>query len=320
MAETTKIEWADATFNGWIGCTKVSPACANCYAATYGNRFGVKWGKGNPRRRTSEAKWREPIAWNRKAEREGTRPRVFCSSLADWLDDEVPARWLADLLALIARTPALTWMLLTKRPELWRARIGAALADPSPDEPDRAGFERCLREWLDGTAHPKNVWIGCTAEDQKRADERLAHLVAIPAEIRFLSCEPLLGPIYLSKMKVRCGRCFLFADNTIGGGHTLLGPRDGHHGVHWIIAGGESGPGARPSHPDWFRSLRNQAQLHRAAFHFKQWGEWGDGELHERWTDDLGHEAVDDTNGCQRVGKKVAGREIDGRTWDEFPQ
>jgi protein gp37 len=160
MAETTNIEWATSTFNGWIGCTKVSPACRGCYAADYGHRFGVEWGKGKPRRRTSEGKWREPLTWNRKAAREGTRPRVFCSSLADWLDDEVPAEWLADLLSLVAETPHLDWLLLTKRPHLWRERLDAAL--------DACGLasqcrcqERCFcdartvaRLWLDGDPPP----------------------------------------------------------------------------------------------------------------------------------------------------------------------
>src|SRR5581483_1094173 len=157
MSENTKIEWCDHTFNPWMGCTKVSPGCANCYAETMmDHRYGkVRWGKGKPRQRTSSANWKLPLKWNKKLSYRCTscgtvfpdseleevlgwecldcntvcspvRPRVFCASLADWLDDEVPIEWLADLLALIYSTPNLDWLLLTKRPQNWATRMDAA--------------------------------------------------------------------------------------------------------------------------------------------------------------------------------------------------
>lgn len=136
--KNTNIEWCDHTFNPWIGCTKVSPGCAHCYAETRDKRFtgGIHWGRGAPRNRTSPSNWNEPIKWNNGAaklaancsqafEYPSRRPRVFCASLADWLDDEVPIKWLADLLDLIRDTPNLDWLLLTKRPQNWEKRMGS---------------------------------------------------------------------------------------------------------------------------------------------------------------------------------------------------
>lgn len=264
------IGWTDHTFNPWIGCTKVSPGCANCYAETMmDKRYGrVKWGKGNPRQRTSEANWKQPIRWNRVAgqgcavceapvgdcdHENNRRPRVFCASLADWLDEEVPLEWLEDLLDLIRCTPNLDWLLLTKRPENFIVRIGSILTEN--DE-----LAAWLLPWLLATGEfvygdfdglklpPHNVWIGTTVEDQTRADERIPHLLRIPARVRFLSCEPLLGPVKLSKEWLS------------------------RNGVDWVIAGGESGPGARYMEPAWVMSLRLQCAFSDVPFFFKQWG------------------------------------------------
>jgi protein gp37 len=195
MSANSKIEWCDHTFNPWIGCTKVSPGCAHCYAEARDQRFagGVHWGKGAARKLTSEANWREPLKWNAAAQ--ARRPRVFCASLADWLDDEVPAEWLARLLALIHATPNLDWLLLTKRPQNWRARLQATMDDA---DFGRAEARYFVADWRDGNP-PANVWLGTTVEDQARADERIPQLLAIPAKVRFLSCEPLLGPLNLSE-------------------------------------------------------------------------------------------------------------------------
>lgn len=270
MGERTEISWTDHTFNPWTGCTKVSPGCANCYAETMCNRFPHlgEWGPGAERKRTSEANWRKPLGWARKARRAGGRkPRVFCASLSDWLDPEVPAEWLADLLALIAKTSdALDWQLLTKRPGLWRERLDAAADARIEVNPPGAQF---AERWLAGEA-PEGVWLGITVEDQRRADERRRSLLEIPARVRFLSCEPLLGHL----------------------DHLCQG------GIHWCIAGGESGPKARPMNPEWARALRDQCEEAGVAFHFKQWGEWSNGK---------------------RKGKKNAGRLLDGRTHDAFP-
>ena len=281
MAENSKIEWCHHTFNPWIGCTKVSPGCANCYAENQDSRWkhtAEGWGKGKPRKRTSEANWKKPLQWNKQAKKEGVRYRVFCASLADWLDDEIPIEWLVDLLSLIRETPHLDWLLLSKRLENWKERIGDAAFYARTNGGDMSMF--C--EWGHGKP-PQNVWLGTSVEDQKRADERIPHLISIPAKVRFLSCEPLLGPVDVF--------------------HTAIPERihqdDGLNGdIHWVIAGGESGPNARPMHPDWVRSLKDQCEG-MASFLFKQWG-------------------AHDEHG-NRVGKSKAGRILDGREWNEFP-
>lgn len=343
MGDTTKIEWADKTFNPWSGCTKVSPGCASCYAEKLSSRFPHlgNWGPGAPRKRTSEANWDKPRTWNRVAYYsqaradaafshgvEGPihlRPRVFCASLSDWLDPEVPAEWLADLLALIAQTPELDWLLLTKRPQLWRERLTNALTWADPHE-EKAEEWSWLDEWLCGDP-PTNVWIGTSVEDQQRADERIPRLLEIPARVRFLSCEPLLGLVDLGlEDPIRYVQA--------GG----LPPPDPI--VHWVIAGGESGPGARPMHPDWARGLRDQCVEAGVPFFFKQWGAWEPGGSLPRrpnrsvicfhaagmtaWTPDNDHNPIAAGHTgwriMTRVGKKAAGRELDGRTWDEVPR
>ncbi len=317
------ISWTDHTFNPWIGCTKVSPGCANCYAATQ-DKFRKwtpeGWGAGKPRKRTSASNWNEPRRWNRLQETSGAvhhgaaRPRVFCASLADWLDDEVPIEWLADLLALVRKTPHLDWLLLSKRPQNWATRLNEVVAWAMARDIHIAP----VMQWLTGTP-PANVWIGTTVEDQQRADERIPELVNIPARVRFLSCEPLLGPVNLSMRTHRME----------------MAP-----GIHWVICGGESGPGARPMHPDWARSLRDQCAAAGVAFHFKQWGEWAPGECvdvkgtlqcasyvdGQRWEfstqteNQSQHCHADDAPDMFRVGKKSAGRLLDGVEHNAFPK
>jgi protein gp37 len=347
MGETTKIEWCDATVNFWHGCTKVSPACANCYALTLSKRWGKDiWGPGKPREdhRAGAAKLARKL--ERQAVAEGRRLRVFCASMADWLDDEVPADWLADLLCLVAETPHLDWLLLSKRPHLWRERLDAAL--------DACGLasqcrcqERCFcdartvaRLWLDGDP-PPNVWAGATVEDQERADERIPALLAIPARVRFLSMEPLLGPVdvrrYLWPTHWHWDAKFNTPEEALAAGASAERKRQGivsadARFVDWIIAGGESGSGARPSHPDWFRSLRDQAAAAGVAFHFKQWGEYapeGEGPGPDpAWVDLDGKVTADrcpvppapGAVAMQRIGKARAGRLLDGREWSELPE
>jgi protein gp37 len=255
VSANSKIEWTDHTFNPWEGCTKVSPGCANCYAETLvDKRYGrAKWGKGNPRRRTSATNWKQPLKWNREATPVGEavsfpRPRVFCASLADWLDDEVPIEWLADLLQLICDTPNLDWLLLTKRPENWEPR----LFEIYDDDHAQYGARPWIGDWLDGNA-PSNVWIGTSVEDQTRANERVPELLKIPARIHFLSCEPLLGRIHLSTAA-------FFSDKSF------------RRGIHWVIIGGESGPNARPCHIEWIADLIQQCRLAGVAPFVKQLG------------------------------------------------
>ena len=179
MAENSKIEWTDHTFNPWIGCQKVSPGCDHCYAETLSNRYGwVQWGPHGERKRTSEANWRKPRQWAKAARGTGKRPRVFCASLADVFDNQAPQEWRDDLFEMISETPELDWLLLTKRPEnidgmlplSWRASAG-----PNWD----------------------NVWLGTTCEDQPAYDRRWPILRAIPAAVHFISYEPAIGPLTL---------------------------------------------------------------------------------------------------------------------------
>jgi protein gp37 len=534
--QNSHIEWTDHTFNPWEGCTKVSPGCTNCYAEARNQRFsgGENWGKGAPRRRTSIQNWKQPLKWDREARGEGReslecpsceapwkecdcgfaqrRPRVFCASLADWLDDEVPIEWLADLLKLIHDTPNLDWQLLTKRPQNWRRRVeqvserfriaGDAIRMP------------WATSWLEGDS-PENVWLGTSVENQEMADKRIPALLQIPAKVRFLSCEPLLEAVDLShyigyypiyerdvqgKRDSRSGKAgtsgnfqrwdrveasriaresverpslasssskeesgarsrTVFSGSAndgrsqgdlsssptslaalhrpdsgtvsdqsqergqegqstgefrahngqrepsprVQGGNPrstraeesfcetdrLSGSSDpsdvsnglqntgsnsgtisrlaaggikncegrpeaeaewsdpglhsktaaGHEAqelsgkISWVIVGGESGPGARPMHPDWARGLRDQCQVAGVPFLFKQWGEWWPeaGSGFTQWPEidrkrpllmpaHPGREGSDQHQVMQCRGKSKTGRVLDGRTWDDFPK
>lgn len=313
--KNSHIEWTDHTFNPWEGCTKVSPGCAHCYAEARNQRFsaGANWGPGAPRRRTSPANWKQPLAWNRAAAPYSVeigkwitpdRPRVFSASLADWLDPEVPIEWLRDFLALIALTPHLDWQLLTKRPEQWRPRLEALSTLEIAGLPGLGLVLAAL--WLDGQA-PANIWIGATTEDQARADERIPQLLAIPARVRFLSCEPLLGPVEIIS-KIRD----VFDAAPLG--------RDVD--LHWVICGGESGPGARPMHPIWARRIREQCEAVEVPFFFKQWGNW----LPEHQDINRQRSApaseihvFPDSQRTFRMGKLTTGRLLDGLEHNALP-
>lgn len=229
MGTTTEIAWTDHTFNPWIGCTRVSPGCKNCYAEARDARYGEGlWGKDAPRRVTSDQNWRQPIKWNRAAEADRERRRVFCASLADVFEDR-PDLLISRgrLFGLIAETPWLDWQLLTKRPENVRRLV------PLP--------------WVGiPGAWPANVWIGTTVEDQTRADERIPHLLRIPAAVRFLSCEPLIGRVDIDGMTWR--------------------------DIGWCIVGGESGPNYRALDIDHARNLRDQCNQYDVPLFFKQVG------------------------------------------------
>lgn len=339
--KNSAIEWCDHTFNPWEGCTKVSPGCAHCYAETRNARFGggtaPNWGKGAPRRRTSVQNWNQVLRWNREEETkmvgraefvEGRRPRVFCASLADWLDTEVPIEWFVDLLNLIRETPSLDWLLLTKRPQNWKTRLNEARACmQSRPKPITCTAAVMVEYWLGGYP-PPNVWVGTTVEDQQRADERIPQILEIPARVRFLSCEPLLGPVDLGLM---------------GTVPMAIAPHSyamTYQMIHWVICGGESGTGARPMHPAWARSMRDQCAGAGVPFLFKQWGEHA--HIAEYWL--MGDNACRDvkkefpggirlrTDGAlgnqhilegevfmARVGKKLAGRQLDGVEHNGFP-
>ena len=240
MSDRSAIEWTEATWNPVTGCTVVSPGCAHCYAKTFAERFrGVP---GHPYEHGFDLQLRpdrleQPLAWK--------RPRViFVNSMSDLFHENVPISYISQVFEVMRRADHHTFQVLTKRPE----RL-AAIAQLLP--------------W------PANVWMGASVENQRWAD-RLDHLRSVPAAVRFLSCEPLLGPLLL--------------DLT---------------GIHWVITGGESGRGARPMQVGWAKSLRDQCDLAGVPFFFKQWGS---------------HDVCG-----RRVGKKKAGRTLEGRIWDQMP-
>jgi protein gp37 len=249
MAERTAIEWTDATFNPWWGCTRVSPACAHCYADTLARRYGHQlWDDGSQRRFFSEQHWAQPRRWNRHAERAERRLKVFCASMADVFEEHPEVDpWRRRLWTLIEETPMLDWQLLTKRPESVAAMV-----------PWR-------HRW------PANVWIGTSIENARHTF-RANILRELPASITFISAEPLLGSLFLN-------------------GKPSRQPLD-LDGIDWVIAGGESGPRFRPLNLEWVRELRAACLDASIPFFYKQQG-----------------------------GRtpKAGGRELDGRTWSEFP-
>jgi protein gp37 len=277
MSERTNIPWCDSTVNDWIGCTKVSPGCTNCYAEQWDRRMMIEkvihWGPGAPRYKCALATKlraslnRKPlvcdvcgnaIAWQGdedmpRCDREvgdwGTpcgsvtfhRRRIFSLSQGDWLD-EVPVEWLAEMLDSIWQAPDCYHLLLTKRPELWPERKSQLFRYLQQTRKHDRAFGNWLHAWHEGTP-PENVWVGTTVEDQKRAHERIPALLKIPAKVRFLSCEPLLEGIDLKLS-----------------------------GIHWVIVGGESGSNARPCHVDWIRSIIRQCKVANVACFVKQLG------------------------------------------------
>lgn len=330
MSENTKIEWCDHTFNPWIGCTKVGPGCDNCYAkADFEDRkHRVIWGAGNQRSRTSIANWKQPVKWNRQAGimqnaweigvqmHDGDesaciaagfikpqRPKVFCASLADVFDNAVPTEWRMDLFELISATPNLDWLILTKR-------IGNVMP-------------MCSGDSLMFDLICERVWLGATIVNQEEADRDIPKLLAVPAHKRFLSMEPLLGAVDV------------FSDMTGELLHTSGNDFD-PGSIDWIIVGGESSFGARPMHPDWARSLRDQCEAAGVPFLFKQWGEWAPHRTvaggdegrdvrrgHVRYLQGDGREPDGHFRrgdaAVARIGKKVAGRLLDGREWNGYP-
>lgn len=332
MAENTNISWCDRTMNFWIGCTKVSPACTNCYAAvdtfarrerSHGNEL---WGPHANRHRTSAELWKKPYTWNKNHQwleckdcgwrghvskmdfstgaflcpqceglrTQPARQRVFVSSLSDIceLHPQITDNMRAEIALMVIQCDNLDFLFLTKRPENFNA-----LWLPH--------FEGML---------PDNLWIGTTVENQKYADERVPELLKIDAKVRFLSCEPLLGEVDITKWIpgyiTRYGKGW--TANTHTGDHRV-------NFVHWVITGGESGSKARPTNPLWFESLRDQCKASGVAFHFKQWGEWStdgaevNGNTPAIFTQDM-------EVPMWKIGKKKSGRLLDGVEHNEFPK
>ena len=340
MGDKTKIEWTEATWNPVTGCTKVSPGCDHCYidrtppfrmegrkfvkvhrylddAPEFGDPTAVGATTGvrfHPERLDQPLRWKRPR-------------RVFVNSLSDLFHDDVPDDYIARVYAVMAAARQHTFQVLTKRParmrallssEAFKVQVAAAYlyGDDVPD--DTTG----------PLAWPlPNVWLGVTTEDQKWADVRIPILLDTPAAVRFLSVEPMLGPVLLC----RCDG----AKYGVRPYPFIVSEACSLHGatrVDWVICGGESGPGARPMHSQWARDLRDQCNAVGVPFHFKQWGEWARTQRH-------GLGVLSDARECygstvtdpvfpgqfwreilRRTGKREAGRELDGRTWDEYPR
>lgn len=396
MADNTKIEWTDATWNPITGCSIVSPGCANCYAMklagtrlkhhpsreglTRDSKAGPVW-TGEVR---FNAEWLDqPLRW--------TKPRmIFVCAHGDLFAEGVPDEWIDQVFAVMALCPQHTFQVLTKRPERMREYLrgerDSRVASRVTDYPirDKAMMQRMLREiddawpvipegdpeWPDGLRIRRwplpNVWLGVSVEDQRRADERIPILLDTPAAIRWISAEPLLGPVDLEpwlhwpstlvemqdgssfgcvECDDRCDHCP--KDKAVY--RCEVGPSDAdgvpafvtdeRMTIDWVVAGGESGQDARPMHPDWARSLRDQCAAAGVPFVFKQWGEWTDGQNVERYRGMIdvadyfdgvwhyGRESLSRTDGhiddepeVYRTGKRAAGRLLDGVEHNGYPQ
>ena len=251
----SKIEWTDHTLNFWWGCMKVSPGCTNCYALALSKRFGHDiWGPAaTTDRHRTKGPWKDILSWERQAEKAGIRRRVFCQSMSDFFEEHPQLdEWRAEACETLESLRWLDVQLLTKRPENVRQMVPAGW----------------LEEW------PAHIWIGTSVENQEWADKRIPELLRIPAAVRFLSCEPLLGPVDLKKWIPR------FIEWANAGG-----PNECSHGyaagipcpsctprIHWVIVGGESGPGARPMEDIWAQSIITQCQKAGVPAFMKQMG------------------------------------------------
>lgn len=293
----TNIEWTDTVWNPTTGCTKVSEGCRNCYAFELHDRRHKAWKDGNwanaPKQYHKSFSGIQlfpdrldmPFSWKKPR-------RVFVNSMSDLFHEEVPFTFIEYVFATMALAKQHTFQVLTKRPERMLEF-----------------FKKCVfNGHYPGYEPLPNVWLGTSVENQKAADERIPLLLDTPAAVRFLSCEPLLGTVDLG--------C------------------DTGREIHWVITGGESGQNARPMHQDWARSLRDQCQDKGIPFFFKQWGEFAPHEFGEYdpeyWLTEDGFHGLVHTSICtnyegelsymNRIGKKKAGRLLDGREWNEFPK
>lgn len=337
MGDKTKIQWADATWNPVVGCTKVSEGCRNCYAFDLHNmRYKAKLeGKQLPEQYAKPfseiqlfpERLEQPLRWKRPR-------RIFVNSLSDLFHQEVPFEFIRAVWATMALAYQHTFQVLTKRPE-------RAL--------EFFGWMRG-QEWRVEESLP-NVWFGVTVENQQAADERIPLLLQTTAAVRWLSCEPLLGAIDLHHIQVNSSTAI---DSLRGIRHVVeyKEHKFPHTMINWVVVGGESGSKARPMHPEWARSLRDQCQAAGVPFFFKQWGEWAPYVRDDKYTygdtekDKYTQAYVnpDGSTGCcwivdgdgtwqnwtgephekcavvNRVGKQGAGRLLDGVLWDKYPK
>ena len=327
MADKSPIEWTDATWNPIVGCDIVSPGCTNCYAMDMAARIEAMSAglgrhthyEGTTRRVKGKAVWTgrlalaperirsEPLRWK--------RPRmVFVNSMGDLFHEHVPDEWIDQVFAIMALCPQHTFQVLTKRSARMREYVSSL--------PERRAMLAC-NSGLDWVEWPlSNVWLGVSAERQKEADERIPDLLATPAAIRFVSAEPLLGPIDFTDIPWSADRPRYPETDDISDGRSALHFVEGTR-LDWIIVGGESGRDARPMHPDWARAIRDQCEAAGVPFFFKQWGEW----MPRRDAHEAGIVPVEvrfPWGRCQpdmaHVGKTRAGRRLDGVEHSAMPQ
>ncbi|HEV2322006.1 MAG TPA: phage Gp37/Gp68 family protein [Gammaproteobacteria bacterium] len=358
MGDKSAIEWTDATWNPITGCSRVSEGCRHCYAERFAHRFSAPGQRyeGLTVLSNGHPTWTGKIQFNEKAlllPLRWKRPRrVFVNSMSDLFHEHVTDEQRDRIFAVMGLTPWHTYQILTKRPGEMRDYIASRtmaemLRKDLEDYAVEYAKSPCAAAMFDNWPL-RNVWLGVSVEDQPAADDRVPLLLQTPAAVRFLSCEPLLGPLGLSKwigvdFAVNTRDCEPMKPRTA----ELLGKmaaaafrHAGGAAVDWVIVGGESGPGARPMHPDWARSLRDQCQAAGVPFFFKQWGEWapkprrenlpgkptmyctGDALLTREGKIEsyescggIGNHAV-----MERAGKKAAGALLDGREWKQYPE
>lgn len=299
MSENTTIEWATHTFNPWWGCMKVSPGCDNCYAERDAGRFAagqVLWGADSVRRIFGQKHWDEPLKWNAKAARAGKRCRVFTASMGDVFDNAAPEELRARLFALIRETPHLDWLVLTKR-------IGNVARMLPADW--GAGYD--------------NVSLGISVVNQHEVNRDVPKLLHTPARTRWLSMEPLLGPVKLTEVEIDQ----MLTISTPGLINALCTDDEDRYFqapnvLDWVIVGGESGPQARPMNPEWVQALHMQCREFDVPFLFKQWGEWV--PVPEGTTGAMRVHRFDNGTVMARVGRKMAGRRLDGVEHDGYPE
>jgi len=343
MADKTKIEWTDATWNPITGCSVVSPGCTNCYAmklaGTRLKHHPSRAGLTNPSKAgpvwngkvTFNEQWLDqPLRWK--------KPRmIFVCAHGDLFAENVPDEWIDKVFAVMALCPQHTFQVLTKRAD----RMREYLSDLPVKQSDiysqlltialPRNLGRPVANWFPLT----NVWLGVSVEDQTRADERIPALLDTPAVVRFISAEPLLGPVELDEhLNTECWGDCAHCDKGHRPLHNCHQGRQsnedflkGRSGLDWVIVGGESGRDARPMHPDWALSLLEQCQTSSVPFFFKQWGEFsGGGRMPKGWYSSqnqplkLGYHDWSDGVRSFRVGKTVAGRLLNGCEWSEMPE
>lgn len=348
MATTTGIEWTESTWNVLVGCDKVSPGCDHCYAIRTAHRMTAN---PNPKVSTAYAgteadgEWTgqvnllterldQPMRWQRGR-------RIFVNAQSDMFHKDVPDAFIARVWAVMALTPRHTYQILTKRPGRMKSLLSslafqskvqdAAYLISVGEDPDV--YVNSAGVSLPVTYPLPNVWLGTSVEDQKRALLRVAPLLGTPAAVRFISAEPLLGPVDLTRLDVESkSNEGMYVINALTGRNTdMARPCPDVPRLDWVIVGGESGPGARPMHPDWARSLRDQCEKAGVAHLFKQWGDWkpfpvdaetGKDDCYLN-TDGTGafyaHRSRPTVAHMVRIGKREAGRILDGRTYDGYP-